>query len=541
MKKIVVIGTALLASMPAVLAQSAIDALTLGETDLRGTARFMSMGGAFTALGGDLSTMMQNPAGLGIYRHSEIGATLDINMGKTQTKGFGQSYSDTNTKVACNNFGYIGVANLDGEIMRQFSWGVSYNRVLNYERHYKGYCPQQSGSLTNYIASYTTNAGYSPNDLDFTDTYNPYQDSSADWLSILAYTSCLINPVNGSNRYQGLYNNATVADAQIDVREKAYVDEYTINFGGNISDMLYWGVGVGLTDMSYTRVASYSESMENASAYTVGGMINNADAGYYLDNYKHMTGNGWKLDFGLIFKPVNELRIGAAIHTPTWWDIDHTYDGNVDYSYFNPSLPESNDNPNAGNKETDIAGFSWRLKSPWRFMVGVAGVLGSNAIISVDYERQAYNDMTVRNAVYDAYGYNAGYEDNQPVNDDIRAYAKAANILRVGAEVRVTPQFSIRAGYNVKMSYIKDEAADGRIEVVTSGTDPSYEFNKSTQNISFGMGYSFGAFKLDAAYMYTKRDGKLHAYTNYDGFSGAPTWNTTQSNNSIVLSLAYRF
>ena len=61
----------MLTAIPATAAaQSSIDALTLSDTELRGTSRFMSMAGAFTALGGDLSTLTQNPAGIGVYRAS---------------------------------------------------------------------------------------------------------------------------------------------------------------------------------------------------------------------------------------------------------------------------------------------------------------------------------------------------------------------------------------------------------------------------------------------------------------------------------------
>ena len=61
MKKVYV--SILAAAIPAIgLAQSAVDAYTLGTNEMRGTARFMSMGGAFTALGGDLSSLNQNPA-----------------------------------------------------------------------------------------------------------------------------------------------------------------------------------------------------------------------------------------------------------------------------------------------------------------------------------------------------------------------------------------------------------------------------------------------------------------------------------------------
>lgn len=551
MKKIFLIALAALSAGPAVMAQSAVDALQLNQTQLRGTARFMGMGGAFTALGGDLSTLTQNPAGIGVYRHSEIGATMDINIMKATTTG-ANKYSDTKTKVACNNFGYVGVANLNSDVMPIFSWGVTYNRIAQFDRKLSGYTPQWNGSLTNYIAAYTSIAGFSADDLNFGENYNPYQNPDLDPLSILAFNSYLINPRNGSNNtYNGLYGNGTTADSQIDVREKGYVDEYSINFGGNISDVFYWGLGIGITDMSYTRWTTYSESMSGAYAYSSpqNAVAGGQDAGYYLDNYKKMTGSGWKMSFGVIFKPVNELRIGAAIHTPTYWSVDEDYVGSVDYSYYDPAYPKSTEdpkNPYAGYEETDYATFSWKLRSPWRFMVGVAGVIGNSAIISVDYERQAYNDMKVKHAVYDNYGYVNDYVESDYVNSDIKNYTRGVNILRIGAEYRVTPQFSLRAGYNYQTSQIKSEAADGNLEVITSGTDPSYSLDKDTQNISFGLGYKFGPCYLDATYMHSNRKSTLHPYTNYiaDGSNNlvaAPKYDVSQNNNSIVLTFGYRF
>ncbi len=279
-----------MAAAPAA-AQSSIDAMQLTGSELRGTARFMGMGGAFTALGGDLSTLTQNPGGLGIYRKSEIGATIDINFMKTTTESQ-TKFSDSPTKVACNNFGYVGSLSLGrNSVLRYFNWGVSYNRIAQFDRRMYGYTGNQGGSLTNYIAKFTNAAGYDENELNFGDKYNPYQNGDADWLSILAYNSYLINTVNGTtNRYMGLYNSNTVADAEIGVREKGYVDEYSINFGGNLSDMIYWGIGIGITDLSYSRAVTYSESMEHATAYCgASGVINNADAGYTLNNYKHLS------------------------------------------------------------------------------------------------------------------------------------------------------------------------------------------------------------------------------------------------------------
>lgn len=45
-------------------------------SDLNGTARFVGMGGAMGALGGDITTMGTNPAGIGIYRSNDFMVSL---------------------------------------------------------------------------------------------------------------------------------------------------------------------------------------------------------------------------------------------------------------------------------------------------------------------------------------------------------------------------------------------------------------------------------------------------------------------------------
>jgi len=519
-------------------AQSAMDALQISQPDFKGTARFMGMGGAFTALGGDLSTLTQNPAGIGIYRHSEIGATLDINMQSTKTSSPLTSISHDQTKAFCNNFGYVGVAELGG-VMNYFQWGVTYGRKASFDRVYEGYTQPTNSSLSNYIASFTD--GTPSQDLDFTSSFNPYFDGSADWLSILAYTSYMINQRPGYlDRYDGLYQNGTKGDASLFVREKGFIDEYSFNFGGNFSDMIYWGLGIGVTDLSYTRIAEYSESMENAYIYNLRAQDTGGDAGYYLSNWKKITGTGWNLKFGLIFKPVNEFRIGAAIHSPTWYNIDEQYAGAVDYSYFNPNVAQGENNPLAGYEESDVADFSWRLRQPWRFMVGASAVIGSKFIISADYEYDAYPDMSMKNPYYSGYGYVEDYVNNDPINQDIKDYTQAQNIIRVGAEYRITPRLSVRAGYNTSLSNIKKELRNNYAEVVTAGTDPSFSLDGDISNISVGLGYRFGAWYIDGTYMHTSRKSSLRAFTDFDGIL-APDFEIKDSNNSLVFSLGFKF
>lgn len=218
-----------LSSLPAIaMAQSAPDAYNFSQTDMRGTARFLSMGGAFTALGGDLSCLNQNPAGIGVYRRSEIGATLEIAPAKISSSTVSNNISKSNTYAYCNNFGYVGTVHLDGA-MPTFSWGVSYNRIASFDRDYSVYNGSTETSLTNYIASFTNGVDNSKLEFDNVNSYNPYYDSNEDWLSILAYNSYLINPSGGANQYVGLANNSTNGDALTRVHERGYVDEYAID------------------------------------------------------------------------------------------------------------------------------------------------------------------------------------------------------------------------------------------------------------------------------------------------------------------------
>lgn len=519
-------------------AQSPVDVMSLTQPAFRGTARYMGMGGAFTALGGDLSTLTQNPGGIGIYRGSEIGATVDLSFQRATTQSPNETWKETKTKFAFNNFGYVGTARLDNDIFKTFSWGVSYNRRQQFDRRLSGYAPSTETSLTNYIAGFTE--GTAASTLNFDDKYNPYRDSNADWLSILAYNSFMINENPSKDKsYLGLHNGKTNGDAKLDVREYGYTDEYSFNLGGNVSDVLMWGIGIGVTDLSYTRDATYSESMENATVFNkeTGALTSGGDAGFYLNNSKRITGSGVNFGFGLIVKPVNALRIGASIHTPTAWTLSQRYIGWTDYSYA-PLRTEAS--VYKGKEETDEAFFDWRLKSPWRFALGAAVVASNKLILSAEYEREAYDAMSVKNAVYDGAGYGTGYENNTWVNDELKKYMRAANVIRVGAEYRVTPQFSVRAGANVHTSSLRQAVADNNVQILTSGTDPSYSLEKDTYNYTAGVGYRFGSWYVDAAYVHTRRSSDLHAYTDFDG-NKAPSFQVTQSNNSAVVSLGYRF
>ncbi|MDE6126301.1 MAG: hypothetical protein K2G30_05025 [Muribaculaceae bacterium] len=262
MDKHILAATAVALCAAGASAQSAVDAYNLSQTELRGTARFMSMAGAFTALGGDISTLNQNPGGIGVYRSSDIGFTFDVNMLNAKTSGNLAGGKDNSfTKCDVNDFGYIGTINLGGNGLQTISWGVSYARLNSFNRQYSGTGMPLQTSLSNYITTFTD--GYDPGALfDDGSQNNPYQDYSQNapnWLSILAFNGGLVTPqVNldaegkpyETNIYDGLYQYNEVDDGAggiipkttgtgaMTVNESGYTDEYSINLGGNVSNVV---------------------------------------------------------------------------------------------------------------------------------------------------------------------------------------------------------------------------------------------------------------------------------------------------------------
>ena len=426
--------------------------------------------------------------------------------------------------------------------MPTFSWGASYNRAASFDRSFRGYVGQLNTSMSNYVANFSN--GYSPDVLGETDKYNPFASSDADWMSIMAYNSYMISPSGVNGQYNGLWvPGTTQGNAGFTTRERGYVDEYSINFGGNIMNTLYWGVAFGITDISMTQNTFYDEELNDADVYDKQTeSITPGNAYYALRNHSVTSGSGFNMKFGVIVKPINEFRIGLAIHTPTWYNLSTHYASTIDYSYgynFNADgLPGSS---NEGQYYSDDAYYDWHMKSPWRLIASAAGVIGGRFIVSADYEYKAFNNMTF--STPSGYG---DYQKNDYISDEVKAYYKPTNTLRVGAEYRITPQFSVRAGYSTTTASVKNEANNGDIYVSTSGTNPAYTMNKGTDYITFGLGYRTGGFYVDAAYVYKKTKSTWHGFSSFNEngngqWVDGPMAKLDNTNNNIVLSIGYKF
>lgn len=131
MNKSVFILSAILSGAGMAYGQGAIDAYRISQPDMKGTARFMGMGGAFSALGGDLSTLSQNPVGIGIYRSNEVGFTVDLDCQGSTSTSQGISNDMSQTKFLLNNIGAVFTMRLPCMTFPNVNFGFSYNKAAH--------------------------------------------------------------------------------------------------------------------------------------------------------------------------------------------------------------------------------------------------------------------------------------------------------------------------------------------------------------------------------------------------------------------------
>ena len=501
-------------------AQGSMNAYNYSRTDIKGTARYMGMGGAFGALGGDISTLSQNPAGIGVYRSNEIATTLGIAGISAETKT-SVNVNNNLTKFTFDNIGIIGTFNTGKDLgMVSYNFGFAYNRRNSYDQTYRVQYSNLRSSVTNYIAD--KSFGIWEEDLAGTNVQSgdAYDINGLPWLSILGYESLLMspqeNPEGGyyDDSYEGLFGAKATGSGSLYVRERGRTNEYTFNFGGNVSNVVYFGIGLGIMDLDYEMTSSHDENLSNTSGFVPiyeeedgdNGQVYNypiTSSNFSLWNRLKTEGTGFNVKLGLIARVTDYWRLGLSFHTPTYYSMSDYYMASVDNSY---TYLKNNSNESRNDITDSPEGrYDYSLVTPWKFMASTAFIIGKKGIVSFDYEYTAY----------------------------------AGHTFRVGGEYRITPQLSARLGYANQLSPMKVSTGD---ELNIAGMAPHYTLDRGTQYYTCGLGYRFGIFYADMAYIHK------NAKSDVLAFSPIPSTGLTSEvatlhakNNSFILTLGFKF
>ncbi len=468
--------------------QNEVDALRYSWDDLMGTARNISMGGAFGALGADMSSFSSNPAGLGLYRRSDFSLTPTFSLTNTNAQYLNNEQMKNRLNLGFNSAGYVASYESESEQIVRFNFGIAYNKLNTYHQNIAIVGNGVSTSLLDVFASQAE--GTSPENL--TDDF-PFGSG-------LAYQTYLINPIDtlGSNIYSTEIPDGNVNQLQT-IERSGVKNETLIGGGMNISDKLFLGVSLGLSKTEFDENTKYKEST-NVDSLELDNFV--------FENNLYATGTGAKLKAGLIVKPTDWFRIGVAVHTGTWMVMKETYSTNMTANF---------KGEDAYYYEAPLGEYEYRLRTPGKLLGDMAFVIGKLGIISLGYEYIDFSSSKLKtsNTIYDDYDFSGE-------NDAIATIYKKTHNFKAGVEWRVMKPLAIRAGVNFQESPYKDGLTESNNDVI------SY---------TGGVGFRKKGFYADLAY--SLRTGSVDFYLYDPAMSESATLNTNRT--QVAATLGFRF
>lgn len=517
-------------------AQETYENAKLAGEDLNGTARYVGMGGAMEALGADISTIGSNPAGIGLFRHSNVSLSAGLLM-----QSDGKEFS--NGKKTNLSFDQIGGVYTTRTGQKSFlNFGFNYHKSKNFD-----YILNAAGSLNgssqnkqSYIkgmlgdqkvGGFNVGKNKDGQNIGYVDAKS--SDVAYTWSQIdYLYWNSLIP---GSN---GLYNYEKATGYTLDRAHTGYIGNYDFAVSGNLNDRVYLGLTFGMKDVNYKGYSEYRENFNNT-----GGVL--------VRDERKVTGSGFDITAGVIVRPVAEspFRIGAYVKSPTWYDL--TTSNVTRFVYVSGT---------AGQESGISNSYDFKMWTPWKFGFSLGHTVGNYLALGATYEYENYASINsrVNDGGYYDYDYQY-YETSIPdktMNNHTKDVLKGVSTLKLGVEYKPVSNVALRAGYNyVSAMYVNDAQKDpGLASLGTSYASTTDYTNWGAINrFTLGVGYQVKKFNIDLAYQYSAQNGSFAPFSNIRDISipsGATTVKesnvasiTDVKNNKsqLLLTLGYRF
>ena len=461
-----------------VSAQNISDALRYSTENLQGTARYQAMGGAFGALGGDLSALNNNPAGSAIFNHG-LFTVSGSSYYRDNTANYGGTIlGSSQHDLDINQVGGVLVFNNDEDTSdwNRIALAFNYDLIQNFENQ-----TELSGNTTqgidNYFSAFAQGLPLSNillQDGEFLE--NAYldigaQQGFADQQAFLGYFGGVLDPAaveDGNTIYNAnaIYNTV---DQDFLRNTSGYNARYTLNMASQYRRILSFGVSLNFHNVLYNQTDFFRET-----GYATDSPIQSTT----FDNSLRTEGAGFSANVGVIAKLNDVVRFGASYQSPTWYRLEDTFAQRI----------------NSDLADTDIQFIDfdivnvydrYTIKTPAKLTASLAFVFGKNGLLSADYGYQDMSQARLR-PKNDA--------NFAQVNSDISSQLAVVSSLRVGGEYRIE-RFSLRGGYRFEQSPYEDGVTIGDLT-----------------GISGGIGFDFGGSRLDLAVNRTEQEMALQLF-----------------------------
>ena len=481
--------------------------LLFSDYSYTGSARIAGLGGAQIGLGGDISSALSNPAGLGFYNRSELSISPAYTTFTHQSTYFtpapagfntSQLQSQTTGTFGIDNLGVVfhkGKAETSAGPFRGGSFAISYSKV----NKFNGDFGLGGANVTNDIID------------------NFVQNANAGNFNVLtnqAYDVYAIDEFLDPNTNQTFFDRTVpeFPSEEFPVQQSDFIttsgnqSQLSFSYGANFSDRFYIGAGLGLMTLRYNQSKQYIED------YAPGGFMQRLQ----ILEFQEQSGVGVNVTGGIIFRPIPVVTVGFSVISPTWYSMSEFATARTEMRWDNFEYdPNTILTTETASSESL---FDYSMQTPTRLNFGTAFFFNKNGFITADIELVNYRAIRLT-------GKGVSLENQNEIID--RLYSSAVN-LRLGGEYRYD-KFRFRVGY----------ALVGDPYAVTE------DFSRARQGISGGLGFRARSFYTDLAVIYSFFNSRYSPYfldPREDPEIFISPWADVSSHSiNAVLSLGYFF
>ena len=452
-------------------------ACLFSQTQYQGTAKALGMGNALGAVGGDMTSVCINPAGLGLYRSDEFTFSLGLMDNTSLSTYYTNATSGNKFRVNLPNVAIVTTkerSNYKSLRFTQFAIGLTRTNDYNTHTFAKGFNPSSS-MIDSYLQEID---GLSP------DEFNEY-------TTLPAWNLWLIDTVNG------YYTSPVPQGGLWQSQERDFhgrSEEWTFAYGANFCGKLYLGASVGADHIKRIGTRNFKEEVPEDYA-------ENDFRNWTFSETLSTTGWGANLKLGLIYHVSSKLRLGIAYHTPTVYNLQESWCTTTGATF-----------STYDKRESPTSNYEYDFISPMKAIFSTTFIIQNRSMISLDVEYLNYAKAQFKCNDYDYSNVNKEIADT---------YGQTLN-LRIGSEWQVRDSY-LRLGCAYYGSPLGLGLCDGSTKSASCGI--SLPISSST---SFDIAYELS-------------HGKSYQYLYYVNDLELEPVNHSQSRHKLMATLKVKF
>ncbi|MEK9612732.1 MAG: hypothetical protein VW080_02255 [Flavobacteriaceae bacterium] len=229
---------------------------------LNGSSRFTSMGGAFGALGGDLTAVSYNPASSSVFLHSEFGTSLTFTNNLTEGRYFGSSETEENSILKWDQFGAVFVFNNSDpkSQWKKISAGINTHKIVNFDQKATIFGNNSKG-IDSYFLYYADGLAFENLPLYDQETVDQVYRILGDEIgfgaqqAFLGYQSYIINPTQFEDGNTSYYSNVEYNQVshRLDLINSGFHRKTSFNFSALYGENLHLGFNINNHKLEYSN------------------------------------------------------------------------------------------------------------------------------------------------------------------------------------------------------------------------------------------------------------------------------------------------